>query len=53
MVKAGKLLQSECLAIDVNLGCPQNIAKKGAYGAYVATHPDIVEKISFLFVHCS
>ena len=36
MVAAGKLVQHECDAIDVNLGCPQNIARRGNYGAHLA-----------------
>ncbi|KAJ1631050.1 hypothetical protein T492DRAFT_592356 [Pavlovales sp. CCMP2436] len=39
MVKAGLLLQDSCEAIDINLGCPQNIARKGRYGAFLL--PDV------------
>lgn len=47
MVKAALMLQEagECSAVDVNLGCPQRVAKKGAYGAYLADDPKLVEEI--------
>ena len=35
----------ECAAVDVNLGCPQRVARKGAYGAYLADDPALVETI--------
>lgn len=35
MLKAGKMIQDECDMLDINLGCPQNIAKRGHYGAFL------------------
>ena len=32
LLSAAKLVQDQCDGIDINLGCPQNIARKGAYG---------------------
>eukprot|EP00697_Spironema_sp_BW2_P014205 gnl/Spiro4/459_TR253_c0_g1_i1.p1 gnl/Spiro4/459_TR253_c0_g1~~gnl/Spiro4/459_TR253_c0_g1_i1.p1 ORF type:complete len:639 (+),score=204.59 gnl/Spiro4/459_TR253_c0_g1_i1:1413-3329(+) len=36
VLQAALLLQDHCDAIDINLGCPQGIAKKGNYGAFLA-----------------
>lgn len=47
MVRTAAMLEAEgrCVAIDVNLGCPQRVAKRGAYGAYLAEHPELVKTI--------
>lgn len=45
MLEAAKLIQDMVDAVDINIGCPQNIAKKGAYGAYLMDQPELVRSI--------
>lgn len=41
-------------AVDINMGCPQGIARRGVYGAYLMYRPDLVAQIvSTLYQHCS
>eukprot|EP01053_Blabericola_migrator_P011907 Blabericola_migrator_1__11906@NODE_726_length_6713_cov_131_507824_g522_i0_p7_GENE_NODE_726_length_6713_cov_131_507824_g522_i0NODE_726_length_6713_cov_131_507824_g522_i0_p7_ORF_typecomplete_len145_score7_80Dus/PF01207_17/2_7e34ANAPC10/PF03256_16/0_12DHO_dh/PF01180_21/0_12GDE_N/PF12439_8/0_19_NODE_726_length_6713_cov_131_507824_g522_i040464480 len=42
VVAAGKQIQAEVDAIDLNCGCPQGIARKGQYGAYLLSQPDLI-----------
>jgi tRNA-dihydrouridine synthase 1 len=42
MIAVAKLLEHRVAAVDVNLGCPQKIAKKGNYGAYLLPQIDLV-----------
>lgn len=45
MSQACLSLQEHCDAIDINFGCPQDIAKKGKYGAYLQDDWDLVREI--------
>eukprot|EP01038_Epipyxis_sp_PR26KG_P007479 gene7479-10193_t len=45
MLKAAKYVENDCDAIDINLGCPQGIAKRGRYGAFLMEELDLLERI--------
>ncbi|KAJ6256095.1 hypothetical protein Dda_9187 [Drechslerella dactyloides] len=45
LLAAAKLAQLHCDAVDLNLGCPQGIAKKGRYGAFLQEHPDLIRDL--------
>ena len=41
LLVAAKAVQHKCDAVDLNLGCPQGIARKGRYGAYLLEEQEI------------
>jgi tRNA-dihydrouridine synthase len=45
LVAAGKYIHHDVAAIDLNLGCPQKIAKKGNYGAYLLPEKGLIVKL--------
>ncbi|EPS40431.1 hypothetical protein H072_5738 [Dactylellina haptotyla CBS 200.50] len=45
LLAAAKIAQHHCDAVDLNLGCPQGIAKKGHYGAFLQEQPDLIYKL--------
>jgi hypothetical protein len=45
MLQAGLMVQDSCDAIDVNLGCPQAVAQRGGYGAFMMENLSAVARI--------
>lgn len=45
MLQAAKMVEDKCDAVDINLGCPQGIAKRGRYGAYLMEELDLLADI--------
>jgi tRNA-dihydrouridine synthase len=42
MIRAALEMAAYCDAIDINCGCPQNIARRGLYGAYLLEQPHVL-----------
>ncbi|PLB44618.1 dihydrouridine synthase family protein [Aspergillus steynii IBT 23096] len=45
LLKAARHAEPYCDAVDLNLGCPQGIAKKGHYGAFLQEDWDLIYKL--------
>lgn len=45
ILKAAKFVEQECDSIDLNCGCPQGIARRGFYGAFLLTHTQLLHDI--------
>ena len=46
LLVSAKALEGHCDAVDINLGCPQDIAKKGHYGSFLQDEWDLIYKLS-------
>lgn len=56
LLTSAKLLEPYCDAVDINLGCPQDIARRGHYGSYLQDEWDLIYQLStssFQFVNSS
>ncbi|KAK9296334.1 hypothetical protein QLX08_009659 [Tetragonisca angustula] len=45
LLEAALLAEPYCDAVDINIGCPQAIAKRGRYGAYLQDDWDLLRQI--------
>ncbi|KAF9484057.1 Dus-domain-containing protein [Pholiota conissans] len=45
LLESAKVIENHCDAIDLNLGCPQDIAKRGRYGSFLQDDWDLIYKL--------
>lgn len=46
LLASAKAVEKHCDAVDLNLGCPQEIAKKGRYGSFLQDDWDLIYRLS-------
>lgn len=48
LLKAARFVENDCDAVDLNLGCPQGIARRGKYGSFLMEDWDLIYKLSMI-----
>jgi tRNA-dihydrouridine synthase 1 len=51
LLASAKYVEQHCDAVDINLGCPQDIAKKGHYGCFLQDDWDLIFQLGRLLCH--
>ena len=51
LLSSARAVEKHCDAIDINLGCPQDIAKRGRYGAFLQDDWGLIYDLSECFSH--
>ncbi|KAJ7494293.1 dihydrouridine synthase-domain-containing protein [Mycena galericulata] len=46
LLTSAKVVEKHCDAVDINLGCPQDIARRGKYGAFLQDDWDLIFNLS-------
>jgi tRNA-dihydrouridine synthase len=50
LLRAAKTVEGMCDLVDINFGCPQNIAKRGNYGAFLENQWDTIYSLGWFNV---